>query len=516
MYVIVLLVLFIATLLVLCLQRKKMVEGFANFFGEDQANLFPPSLYKRDAQLEAVNKKLNEYVIKDEKLDVNTRQMNVNTVRVKDNVDVSGTADFKGGLEVGGKTTIDGGELPSDIHFIGGDLHDSGISVSKAGDLRIFVEDLPDNDLGVYFKTLDGKLTNAFVAKKNGDRFLIKMNDELGVERLRVANRYSFGAADDWLTIDGGTLSTGSLTTADMSIGKHMQTKDLTSQGPLTVSSDLVAQNIKVGKQLCIDDVCLTQDDWAHLKDPRPGPAGPPGERGNDGAAGKVGFKGLQGDRGPTGPIGLKGITGERGSVGMEGPMGPKGDKGPRGAEGPRGQIGESGPQGPTGDQGANAVSIKSIANNESEFHVELTNGNVIKLNSLMGKTIKEIGLQENNIKYTFMDNSTHTMTIPKVALAPAPVFFGDIGGTGPKGKEGNRGAAGATGERGEPGINVESVTAQPSKLVVVEGGRPRDVAFPSPLQTKYAVNTQVDNQNNLFMVWANGEKQLVTNFPRA
>jgi hypothetical protein len=521
MYLIVLLVLFIATLLVLCLHRKKLVDGFANFFGEDNNGQFPQSLYERDKQLDALQQHLNEYVSKGETLDVDTTQINANTVNVKQNVNIVGQADFQGGIDVEGKTSINGGELPRDIKFIGGDLHDSGISISKAGDLRIFAEDLPENDLGVYFKTLDGTFTNTFVAKKNGDRFLIKVNEELSVDNMRIADKYTFSDMDNWLRIEGGKLSTGDLTTTDVSVGNNMQTNELTSAGPLNVAGDLVAQKITLGNAICIDDVCLTKEDWEHLRVPRTGPTGPQGVAGDKGESGKIGMKGPIGERGPSGPPGPKGARGKRGVVGVDGLMGPTGDKGEQGPRGMDGPKGNPGPQGPEGDPGDKAISIKAIkyAQENRKVNIETTAGQNISLDaeSLIGKTIKEISVNNNAIMFKFTDNTTQSMKIPQVILTPAPVFYGEKGGSGDQGSQGIKGPDGDRGNDGPQGKNVDRVfPQQQGKLAIVEDGVQRDVAFPSPLQPKYATRTEVDSNNNLYVVWVNGEKQLIANFPRA
>jgi hypothetical protein len=519
MYLIVLLVLFIATLLVLCLQRKKVVDGFANFFGEDKTGQLPQSLYERDKQLDALQQHLSEYVIKGEALDVDTTQINANTVNVEETVNITGQADFKGGIDVDGKTTINGGEFPRDIQFIGGDLHDSGISISKAGDLRIFAEDLPENDLGVYFTTLDGTFTNTFVAKKNGDRFLIKMNEELSVDNMRIADKYTFSDMDNWLKIEGGKLSTGDLATTDVSVGNNVQTNEFTGAGPLNVAGDLVAQKITLGSAICIGDVCLTKEDWEHLRDPRTGPTGPQGVAGDKGESGKIGMKGPIGERGPSGPPGPKGAQGERGDVGVDGLMGPTGDKGDQGPRGIIGPKGNPGPQGPEGDQGAKATSIKSIKYSQEnrKVNIQTTTDQVISLDadSLIGKTIKEINVSNNTVTFKFTDNTTQSMRIPQAALTPAPVFYGEKGGIGAQGSQGITGPDGDRGKVGPQGKNVDRVTAQAGKLAIVEDGVSRDVVFPSPLQSKYATSTEVDGSNNLYVVWANGERQLIANFPR-
>ena len=93
----------------------------------------------------------------------------------------------------------------------------------------------------------------------------------------------------------------------------------------------------------------------ARDKENIPGPAGPPGPKGDPGPQGPAGPPGLKGDRGPTGSDGVRGAagppgpTGPRGADGSPGPVGPKGDMGPAG---PEGRVGPQGPPGPKGDAG--------------------------------------------------------------------------------------------------------------------------------------------------------------------
>lgn len=86
-----------------------------------------------------------------------------------------------------------------------------------------------------------------------------------------------------------------------------------------------------------------------------PGPAGPPGPKGDPGPQGPAGPPGPRGERGPSGLDGVRGAAGPpgpigpRGADGYPGPTGPKGDMGPAG---PEGRVGPQGPPGPKGDAG--------------------------------------------------------------------------------------------------------------------------------------------------------------------
>lgn len=113
-------------------------------------------------------------------------------------------------------------------------------------------------------------------------------------------------------------------------------------------------ENIRLNQQYLQDRF----DDFevaARDKENIPGPAGPPGPKGDPGPQGPAGPPGLKGDRGPTGSDGVRGAagppgpTGPRGADGTPGPVGPKGDRGPAG---PEGMIGPQGPPGPKGDAG--------------------------------------------------------------------------------------------------------------------------------------------------------------------
>jgi len=92
-----------------------------------------------------------------------------------------------------------------------------------------------------------------------------------------------------------------------------------------------------------------------------PGPAGPPGPRGDPGPAGPVGDPGPPGPGGSTGPAGPPGVEGPagvsgppgpQGSPGETGPQGPAGSPGIQGPVGPAGADGSTGPAGPQGDPG--------------------------------------------------------------------------------------------------------------------------------------------------------------------
>ncbi|XP_017554960.1 collagen alpha-2(VI) chain isoform X1 [Pygocentrus nattereri] len=95
-----------------------------------------------------------------------------------------------------------------------------------------------------------------------------------------------------------------------------------------------------------------------------PGPAGPPGHRGQKGAKGDNGEPGLKGDRGRQGDPGIEGpighpgskgepgYKGEKGEIGTQGRKGVAGLSGRNGTDGQKGKFGRIGAPGCKGDQG--------------------------------------------------------------------------------------------------------------------------------------------------------------------
>lgn len=517
------LILVLATaLLVLYLYGEKAVEKIKSYFesGEIPSQLasveLSPAIQQQNQEFQDIKSSLNQYVKKDEAANVGTTLLNADEAVAKE-VNVEGRADFQKGLEVAGTTTVEGGAFPNDIRFIGGDLHDSGVDVSSDGNMRVYVEDLPENDIGMYFKTAKGN-ADVFVARKNGERFLIKAG-ELGAESIRIADKFEFrGGFDGWLNIDGGNVESGKLTVGGAAdVEGAFATHGFVADGAVRGSGDLIANNVKAEKEICVGETCLLEDIWAHLQLPRPGPVGPQGPQGKQGVSGETGPMGGGGETGPIGPLGFEGPRGPQGPKGETGPQGIKGPTGPPGPIGPIGPIGDNGPQGPQGDQGQGAVGIKSIVNKGVEWHVELTNGNIVKVptNSLFGTTIKNMTVNGNVLTYTKHDDTTFPITFPKITIPPSAQFQGFVGAVGPKGKPGVQGAEGPIGPRGREGTSVEWVRVAPnSRLVLTEGGQQREVMFPNPLTAKYATRLSMEN-DNMIVTWSDGTRQHVTHFPR-
>jgi len=98
-----------------------------------------------------------------------------------------------------------------------------------------------------------------------------------------------------------------------------------------------------------------------------PGPAGPPGPKGDPGPQGPDGPPGPRGERGPSGLDGVRGSAGPpgpigpRGADGTPGPVGPKGDMGPAGPEGSVGPQGPPGPKGDTGERGPAGEGVDNV-----------------------------------------------------------------------------------------------------------------------------------------------------------
>jgi cytoskeletal protein CcmA (bactofilin family) len=511
----------VTALLVLCLYGKRAVEKFTNYFegGEISSQLagveLSPAIQQQKLDFQDIKASLNQYVKKDEPTNVGTKSLNAEETVAKE-VNIEGRADFQKGLEVAGTTTVEGGAIPNDIRFIGGDLHDSGVS-SSDGNVRVYVEDLPGNDIGMYFKTAKGN-ADVFVARKNGERFLIKAG-EVGAEGIRIADKFEFrGDQDGWLNIDGGNVGTGKLTVGGAAnVEGAVVTQGFVVDGAVRGNGDLVADSVKAEKEICVGETCLLEDIWAHLQVPRPGPVGPQGPQGRQGAGGETGSTGIHGETGPIGPLGFEGPRGPQGPKGETGPQGPKGPKGPLGPIGPIGPIGDNGPQGPQGEQGQGAVGIKTIVNKGVEWHVELMNGNIIKVptNSLFGTTIKNMTVNGNVLTYTKHDDTTTPIVFPQITIPPSARYQGFVGAVGPKGKPGVQGAEGPLGARGREGTRVEWVRVAPnSRLVITEDGQQREVMFPNPLTTKYATRLSMEN-DNMIATWSDGSKQLVTHFPR-
>ena len=512
----------VTVLLVLCVYGKRAVEKFTNYFegGEISSQLagveLSPAIQQQNQDFKDIKASLNQYVKKDEPANIGTKALTADRA-VAQEVNVAGNVAFQKGLEVAGTTTVTGGTIPSDIRFIGGDLHDSGIRVSNDGDMRVYVEDLPGNDIGMYFKTAAKGDIDAFVARKNGERFLIKAG-EIGAEGIRIADRFELRDRDGWMNIDGGTVTAGKLTTGGHAdVEGAFQTMGLSAEGNLRGSGDLNAGNVKVDKELCVGKTCLLEDIWAHLQLPRPGPPGPVGPQGRAGPGGETGARGVHGDTGPEGPRGFEGPRGPQGPKGDTGPEGVKGPKGPLGPIGPIGPIGDNGPQGPTGDQGRGAIGIKAVTNTGVEFHVELTDGSIVKVpaNSLTGNMIKGMNVNGANITYTRHDNTTSLpLAFPQITIPPTAKIQGFVGAPGPKGKQGVQGPEGPIGGRGSEGRSVEWVRSTPGRLIITEDGELREVMFPNPLTAKYATNLSMDG-DNMFVTWSTGDRQLVTHFPR-
>ena len=509
----------VTVLLVLCVYGKRAVEKFTNYFegGEISSQLagveLSPAIQQQNQDFKDIKASLNQYVKKDEPANIGTKALTADRA-VAQEVNVAGNVAFQKGLEVAGTTTVTGGTIPSDIRFIGGDLHDSGARVSSTGDMRVYVEDLPGNDIGMSFKTD----ADAFVARKNGERFLIKTG-EVGAEGIRIANQFEFrGDQDGWLNIDGGNVGTGRL-----NVGGHADVKDafvtqgFSAHGAVHVGGDLAADNVQVEKELCVGETCLLEDVWAHLQLPRPGPVGPQGPQGRQGAGGETGPMGVHGEVGPIGPTGFEGPRGPQGPKGDTGPAGPRGPRGPLGPQGPIGPIGDNGPQGPQGDQGRGAIGIKTVVNKGVEFHVELTDGSIVKVpvNSLLGNTIKGMTVSGNTLTYTKHDDTTSPIAFPQITIPPSAQYRGFVGAVGPKGKPGVQGPEGPLGPRGSEGTSVEWVRAtKDGRLMLTEGGQQREVMFPNPLTAKYATGLSMEN-DNIVVTWSDGARQLVTHFPR-
>jgi hypothetical protein len=150
------------------------------------------------------------------------------------------------------------------------------------------------------------------------------------------------------------------------------------------------------------------------------------------------------------------------------------------------------------------------------EWHVELTNGNVVKVptNSLLGNTIKGMTVNGNVLTYTKHDDTTSPITFPKITISPSAQYQGFVGASGPKGKPGIQGPEGPIGPRGRRGTNTEWVRAANGRIVITEDGQQREVMFPNPLTTKYATKMSMEN-DDMVVRWSDGARQVVTNFPR-
>ncbi|XP_053184075.1 macrophage receptor MARCO isoform X2 [Scomber japonicus] len=96
----------------------------------------------------------------------------------------------------------------------------------------------------------------------------------------------------------------------------------------------------------------------------KPGPAGPPGLRGDNGNPGERGLKGDMGVVGPQGPKGDMGLNGQPGPSGNQGPTGPTGTPGLRGPPGLKGDPGNQGP-GAKGEKGSAGIPGLSGAKGE-------------------------------------------------------------------------------------------------------------------------------------------------------
>ena len=223
--------------------------------------------------------------------------------------------------------------------------------------------------------------------------------------------------------------------TGNVSINGNMDiTGDFSNDGTAVFGGKLISKgdvnisgSITSGKNVCIGDTCLNQDDWKYLQG-RPQP--------------------LQG---------LQGLPGPRGAKGADGTPGSKGADGVPGAKGPDGTKGDAGAPGAKGPDGVGISSVSgSIANGKGNLVITFTNNASTKISAdqFMGKVLSNVEVVNGtNLKLIFFDGSTQTVTlaIPR-PVNNQPVTPGPPGPPGLQGAKGDTGLQGVIGTKGDTG----------------------------------------------------------------
>ena len=199
----------------------------------------------------------------------------------------------------------------------------------------------------------------------------------------------------------------------------------LVSKGDLNVTGTVTS-----AKNICIGDTCLGPDDFKYYMQLTPGQPGQPGPRGGPGP---------------------KGIDGAPGTPGTKGSDGPKGIPGSKGADGT--------PGAPGGD-GVSIIDVRPDGNNN--ITIKYSNNKTVSLpvNQFLGKVLVNIEVVNGvNLKLTFIDGSTQTVTVPvpqtkdkPAAIPGAPGLQGAKGDTGAPGSQGAKGESGTPGQKGPRG----------------------------------------------------------------
>lgn len=375
-----------------------------------------------------------------------------------------------------------------------------GFGNSEDNTVRMYTSSDPNAKAALSFKNRDGSFDDAFVAKKNGSRFILKGDGDLVVDSIKLGQKFHIvnSGNDDWLRLtDGKGLDNyfGGLAMKDLWVQGTS-----TVGGDLTVYGDIQTNNIKSTgnasfdrlnskNKICINNTCADEQTWKYIRERQPGPKGLQGPKGTKGASppglqGIQGLKGLQGPKGPQGPEGIIGGRGLQGYTGDRGPKGDKGDKGDRGivgyatkVVGPQGAAGTPGKPGAAGDagstgtpgsDGANGTSIESVTskktNDKTNITVTFTDTSkppvVFAINDIVGRLISNVEIKGNLLVVSYNTGQTQTFSIPMpVKAEPGAVAMGPPGPPGPPGQTGAAGdpgdnapPSGPPGKRGETG----------------------------------------------------------------
>ncbi len=205
-----------------------------------------------------------------------------------------------GNLSVQGDTNIAGTTTMNNANINGTLISDKGINIKA-------------NNVGPLVDTNYGS---------SGNRYGIGQFTD-GWTRVYTATAYPGKVALSQAKQDG-TFNDIVVVNADRTV--TMNTPTLSLQGNMNGTNNIEATSIKGRNNICVNDICMTRDEFLRAKS-----------------------GGLQGAQGPAGPAGPQGQTG------------PQGPAGPAGATGPRGLTGATGPQGPQGPPGPSAQSTTNF-----------------------------------------------------------------------------------------------------------------------------------------------------------